>query len=68
MKEYKGRYYDIDKEHDRDDVIQNIHKEFCKLILEFETFTYPMYYSSRDINQIKQWKLTENQDDKNDKK
>ena len=50
MKEYKGRYYDKDKVQDRDDIIQNIHKEFCKLILEFETFTYPMYYSSRDIN------------------
>lgn len=64
MKEYKGRSYDPKEE--RDDIIRNIHNEFTKVVLEFESFICPMYYSSRDINQINQWKLTKNEDDIND--
>ncbi len=43
-----------------------IDNQFCKLILEFEEFIYPMYYSSRDLEQLKAWGLTLNEDDKND--
>lgn len=64
MKEYKGRSYDQNE--DQDDIIRNIHNEFTKVVLEFESFICPMYYSSRDINQINQWKLTKNEDDIND--
>ena len=64
MKEYKGRYYD--PKEDRDEIIRNIHNEFSKIVIEFESFIYPMYYSSRDINQINLWKLTKNEDDIND--
>lgn len=64
MKEYKGRRYDPNE--DRDAIISNIHNEFTKLVLQFESFIQPMYYSSRDINLIKEWGLKENKDDQND--
>jgi hypothetical protein len=64
MKEYKGRRYD--PKEDRDAIIANIHNEFTKLVLQFESFIMPMYYSSRDINLIKEWGLKENKDDQND--
>ena len=44
-----------------------IDNQFCKLILQFEEFIYPMYYSSRDLEQLEAWGLSLNEDDKNDK-
>ena len=66
MKEYKGLSYDQNDDRDSTNIIQNIHNEFTKLVLEFESFICPMYYSSRDINLIKEWGLIKNKDDKND--
>jgi len=65
MKEYNGRRYK-GKDEDRDKIISNIHNEFCKLVLQFEEFIFPMYYSSRDLSQIKEWGLVLNEDDVND--
>jgi hypothetical protein len=64
MKEYKGRKHDQNE--NRDDVISNIHSFFSKIVLQFETFISPMFYSSRNINQIREWKLSLNQDDIDD--
>ena len=58
MKEYKGRAYNehMQDSNKIDDLIQNIHNEFAQIILEFESFIFPMYYSSRDRDQIELWK------------
>lgn len=64
MKEYKGRRFN--PKENREEIIENIHNEFTKLVLQFEEFICPMYYSSRDISHIKEWGLTLNLDDKND--
>lgn len=40
---------------------------FTKLVLEFESFIYPLYYSSRDEKKIDFFKLSTNNEDKEDK-
>ena len=58
MKEYKGREYksSVDGALDHETLIRKIHNEFSQLILEFDTFMFPMKYSSRDMDQIEKWK------------
>ena len=40
---------------------------FTKLVIEFESFMCPLYYSSRDEKKIDFFKLSTNQEDKEDK-
>ncbi len=40
---------------------------FTKLVLEFDTFVCPLYYSSRDEKKIDLFKMTTNREDKEDK-
>lgn len=50
---------------------KDFHKQidslFTKLVLEFESFICPLYYSSRDEKKIDFFKLSTNQEDKEDK-
>ena len=39
---------------------------FCRLIIQFENFVNPMYYSSRDIKQIELYNFTKTPDDNDD--
>ena len=41
---------------------------FSKLVLEFESFMCPLYYSSRDEKKIELFKLTTNNEDLEDQK
>ena len=65
MKEYKGRSYNPDE--NRQKIVDGIHNMFTKLVMEFESFICPMYYSSRDIDQIQEWELLLNEGDLKDK-
>ena len=47
---------------------QTMHAHFSTIVLQFETFVAPLYYSSRDLNIIKSWKLCTNKDDEDDEK
>ena len=44
-----------------------IHNFFTKLVVQFQTFINPMYYSSRDEKKISELKLTETAEDEEDK-
>lgn len=66
MKQYKGMK--LDHKTHTGDIIANIHNQFTKLVLEFESFIFPMFYSSRNLNQIKDWGLIPNKDDEADEK
>ena len=49
-------------------MISIIDSIFTKLVVEFESFICPLFYSSRDEKQIDYYKLTTNKEDIQDKK
>jgi len=64
MKEYNGMTVEQAQAKDFSKLIDSL---FTKLVLEFETFMCPLYYSSRDEKKIDQFKLTTNKEDLEDK-
>jgi hypothetical protein len=49
------------------DFYKTIDSLFTKLIVEFESFIAPLYYSSRDEKRIEYYKLSTNKEDTQDK-
>jgi hypothetical protein len=62
MKEYNGMTVEQAK-----DFTRTIDSLFSKVVVEFESFICPMYYSSRDEKKIDFHKLSTNKEDKEDK-
>ena len=62
MKEYHG----IDKEKTakvKENLHEKIHLFFAKLVVELESFSYPLVYSSRDEKDVTGMNLTKTEDD-----
>jgi hypothetical protein len=64
MKEYNGMT--VEQVQARD-FHRNIDSLFTKLVVDFESFICPLYYSSRDEKQIDFHRLSTNREDKEDK-
>ncbi len=64
MKEYNGMTV---QQAQAKDFHKNIDSLFTKLVVEFESFICPLYYSSRDEKKIDFFKLSTNKEDKEDK-
>lgn len=64
MKEYNGMTVE---QVQAKDIHRTIDSLFTKLVLEFESFICPLYYSSRDEKKIDFHRLSTNKEDKEDK-
>lgn len=64
MKEYNGMTVNQAQSKDFQKQIDNF---FTKLVIEFESFICPLFYSSRDEKKIDFHKLSTNKEDKEDK-
>ena len=64
MKEYNGLTYEQTQAKDFHRTIDSL---FTKLVVEFESFICPLYYSSRDEKRIDSFKLSTNKEDNHDK-
>lgn len=65
MKEYNGMTVEQTK---AKDFIRTIDSLFTKIVVEFESFITPLYYSSRDEKRIEYYQLSTNTEDTCDKK
>jgi hypothetical protein len=65
MKEYNGLTLEQSKIVTQ--ATSRIHNYFTKMVVQFQTFINPMYYSSRDEKKISELKLTETAEDEEDK-
>ena len=63
MKEYNGMKSKDYRLHSQKGTL---HMLFSKLIVNFETFICPMFYSSRDERKIDKYKLARTEEDKED--
>lgn len=61
MKEYNGMLSSLAQNPDIKRIIESL---YSKLIIEFESFICPLYYSSRDEKRIDYFKLSTNEEDK----
>jgi hypothetical protein len=64
MKEYCGLSYTQSQVVRQNHAVLPLY--FCRLLLQFETFVNPMYYSSRDDKKIELYKLTKTTEDEED--
>ena len=64
MKEYNGMTVEQTQ---AKDFFKTIDSLFTKIVVEFESFITPLYYSSRDEKRIEHFKLSTNKEDIQDK-